>query len=91
MSDEVVFRYNRRDHVYNLSRLNRLELRLIGHSYLGKIKTRHGELAIYAFKCPDHGVVANYPHGHARRLLCPVCLDSMKKAKSKKPTTNESG
>ena len=27
----------------------------------------------YAFKCPVHGVVVDYPHGYGERLECPVC------------------
>jgi hypothetical protein len=34
-----------------------------------------GSLPFYAFKCPTHGTVANYPMGYEKRLECPVCLE----------------
>ena len=30
-------------------------------------------IMFYAFKCPKHGCVVDYPHGWAERLECPVC------------------
>lgn len=32
-----------------------------------------GSLPFYAFKCPDHGTVVDYPHGYDQRLDCPKC------------------
>ena len=32
-----------------------------------------GPLPFYAFKCPVHGLVENYPHGYNERLKCPLC------------------
>jgi len=32
-----------------------------------------GPLPFYAFKCPEHGLVEDYPHGYERRLECPKC------------------
>ena len=32
-----------------------------------------GDLPFYAFKCKLHGVVVNYPQGHAQILRCPEC------------------
>ena len=32
-----------------------------------------GSLPFYAFKCPDHGIVVDYPHGYDQRLDCPKC------------------
>jgi hypothetical protein len=29
------------------------------------------ELQFYAFKCPVHGIVENYPEGYERVLRCP--------------------
>jgi hypothetical protein len=33
-----------------------------------------GELQFYAFRCPVHGIVENYPQGHSRTLNCPICI-----------------
>ena len=33
-----------------------------------------GSLPFYAFMCPKHGEVFNYPQGYNGRLDCPVCL-----------------
>jgi len=33
-----------------------------------------GELYYYAFKCLEHGVVEDYPHGFDQRLECPLCV-----------------
>jgi hypothetical protein len=32
-----------------------------------------GSLQFYAFKCPVHGLVENYPQGYERVLRCPYC------------------
>ena len=32
-----------------------------------------GSLPFYAFNCKRHGVVVNYPRGHAQILRCPEC------------------
>ncbi|MCK4702888.1 hypothetical protein KAT55_05980 [Candidatus Bathyarchaeota archaeon] len=32
-----------------------------------------GSLPFYAFKCPVHGLVENYPQGYERVLRCPYC------------------
>ena len=58
-----------------LGPFKRLVLSLLGHvyvehrTYLGW----DGELPFYAFKCPIHGIVEDYPHGHNDRLDCPIC------------------
>lgn len=42
---------------------------------LGKY-SKHGwsrALPFYAFNCRRHGVVVNYPMGHAQILRCPEC------------------
>ena len=44
-------------------------------AYLGHRK-RPGwreHLPFYAFKCPTHGIVEDYPHGYNNRLDCPKC------------------
>jgi len=30
-------------------------------------------LPFYAFKCDEHGLVEDYPHGYEKRLECPKC------------------
>jgi len=32
-----------------------------------------GELQFYAFRCPVHGLVENYPQGYGEVLVCPEC------------------
>jgi hypothetical protein len=32
-----------------------------------------GSLQFYAFKCPVHGFVENYPQGYEKVLRCPYC------------------
>jgi len=58
--------------------LRRVQLRLYGHAYLGKriIPGCSEGLPFYAFMCPIHGLVEDYPHGYDRRLDCPRCLSA---------------
>ena len=35
-----------------------------------------GSLQFYAFKCPVHGLVENYPQGYEKALRCPYCDNS---------------
>jgi hypothetical protein len=38
-----------------------------------------GSLQFYAFRCPVHGLVENYPQGYERVLRCPYCdIDATK-------------
>jgi hypothetical protein len=63
-----------------LSRWQRLMLRIFKKAYLGH-HTKSGwtgTLPFYAFRCPTHGVVVDYPHGYNNRLDCPLC-QTMKK------------
>jgi len=32
-----------------------------------------GYLPFYAFVCPEHGLVEDYPSGYTGRLKCPKC------------------
>jgi len=32
-----------------------------------------GSLQFYAFRCPVHGLMENYPQGYGRVLRCPHC------------------
>jgi len=38
-----------------------------------------GSLQFYAFNCPVHGLVENYPQGYEKVLRCPYCDDSAPK------------
>jgi len=58
-----------------LSFIQKVTLRLLGLVFTGR-RTRpgwKGPLPFFAFKCPVHGLVENYPHGYAERLECPLC------------------
>ena len=53
-------------------------------SFWGRIKVGERELPdftdgpmmFYAFNCPIHGIVENYPASYNGRLLCPKCINS---------------
>ena len=53
----------------------RLILSLAGQVYVEHrtMSGWNGSLPFYAFKCPDHGIVVDYPHGYDQRLDCPKC------------------
>lgn len=55
--------------------LQRLELFLTGRAFLGAQKRPgwKGHLPFYAFRCPIHGIVEDYPHGYNEHLDCPKC------------------
>lgn len=57
----------------DLTLWQRLKLRLFSRVYLEHRQREgwSGELPIYAFRCPEHGVVVDYPHGYHDRLDCP--------------------
>ena len=58
-----------------VNHLQRLEIRLTGRAFVG-YRARDGwrqPLQFYAFRCPVHGYVEDYPHGYAGRLECPLC------------------
>jgi len=59
----------------DLTRSQRFKLRLSGYVYIGH-RTRtgwNGPLPFFAFRCPVHGLVEDYPHGYSDRLDCPRC------------------
>ena len=64
-----------RDEERKLSPLKRLILFLIGQVCVGRwIRPGWSDpLSFYAFKCPVHGIVEDYPHGYVYRLDCPMC------------------
>jgi len=64
----------------SLSRWERLKIRLGGNVSIGfYIKTGwKAPIEFYAFWCPVHGIVADYPHGYNERLTCPKCSKNMR-------------
>ena len=60
-----------------LSWTQRLRLRLFGKVPVGYRRKSGWKAPImhYAFKCPVHGVVVDYPHGFHERLTCLRCLE----------------
>ncbi len=58
-----------------LSFIQRVKLRLFGIVFTER-RARpgwKGSLPFYAFECPVHGVVEDYPHGYRGVLRCPQC------------------
>ena len=58
-----------------LSIINKIQLKIFGIVSTKK-RTKpgwKGELMYYAFICPIHGLVEDYPHGFEQRLKCPLC------------------
>ena len=51
----------------------RLELLGITPTEKKKLPGWNGELQFYAFKCPVHGIVEDYPHGYRQVLSCRKC------------------
>ena len=60
-----------------LSVFQRLRLRLFGSVPVGYQRKPGWKAPImhYAFRCPVHGVVVDYPHGFRERFSCPKCLE----------------
>ena len=59
----------------DLSLFKRFMIRTRGYAYVGH-QRRPGwraSIPFYAFKCPEHGIVVDYPHGHRSNLTCPRC------------------
>jgi hypothetical protein len=63
------------DHNISLSIYKRLILNLVGQVYVEHrtMSGWSGSLPFYAFRCPAHGIVVDYPHGYDQRLDCPRC------------------
>lgn len=63
--------------------INRLTIMLKGYVYLEDRMTSDGKspLPFYLFKCPEHGYVEGYPQGYDEKLLCPQCLEGLRKEK----------
>lgn len=69
-----------------LSRIQRFYLWFFGHVKIGTVY-REGWIIpndLYAFKCPDHGLVSHYPKGYRERLECPHCWTRNKQEMSEK-------
>jgi hypothetical protein len=72
--------FHRKNQAIHLTLYQKLVLKLFRAVYIGhKTKPRwRGELPFYAFTCPIHGLVEDYPHGHDKRLECPSCREALK-------------
>ena len=69
------------------SRLNlieRLRIQLGGCICKGKKKVKGWKdpLPFYVFKCPVHGYVTSYTMGHNKLLVCPLCIENIRKEKA---------
>jgi hypothetical protein len=64
----------------DLSWAQRLQLWIQGYAYVGKKQKEgwRGKLNFYVFKCPEHGLVVDYPHGYSKSLTCPYCMGDNK-------------
>lgn len=62
-----------------ISLINQIKIKLMGKAYLYNDEQKGWEksLPFYAFECPSHGIVVNYPHGFKKRLVCPKCLQEL--------------
>ena len=61
-----------------LSLIQKIIIRIRGHVSIGP-KIKEGwtaPLTYYAIKCPEHGIVVDYPHGRRQYLTCPKCQES---------------
>ena len=60
-----------------LSTFQKLRLRIFGHVKVGTRMKKGWRAPImhYAFKCPKHGIVEDYPHGFRHELRCPKCTE----------------
>jgi len=63
-----------------LTLVQKIRLKLLGITPTKKKKLPgwRGEIQFYAFKCPTHGVVEDYPHGYRKILLCKKCGEQQK-------------
>ncbi len=58
-----------------LSLTQKIRLKLFGITSTEKkaLPGWRGEIQFYAFKCPKHGIVEDYPHGYRQVLRCRKC------------------
>jgi len=70
------------DEDIKLGAIQKLKLKLFGRVFIGK-EIHPGwkdYIPFYVFRCPEHGLVKDYPHGYRNRLDCPRCVGgSLKK------------
>jgi len=68
----------------DLNLLQRLKLRLSGYVYVGDRQREgwKGPIPFYAFMCPIHGLVEDYPHYHSQWLECPECIEEKRRKKT---------
>ena len=68
-----------------ISLIDRLKIQLRGYIYLeDRIEPDwEDSLPFYIFKCPVHGYVESYPHGYKKKLVCPKCLEELRKEEEK--------
>lgn len=68
-----------------LTIIQRIKLSIFGITPTEKRKRPgwSGELLFYAFYCPVHGLVEDYPHGFEEIIKCPICAKKL--AVYKKP------
>ena len=67
-----------RNAIIRLNLLQRIKLMITGTVPTSR-RSRPGwtgSLQFYAFKCPVHGLVENYPQGYEKVLRCPYCDNS---------------
>jgi len=67
-----------RDASIRLNLLQRIKLMITGAVPMSR-RSRHGwtgSLQFYAFECPVHGLVENYPQSYEKVLRCPHCDNS---------------
>lgn len=65
------------ENTVRLSLIQKIKMKFDGRVYI-EHRTRlgwKGSLPFYAFKCPVHGVVIDYPHGHDEYLVCQKCWE----------------
>jgi hypothetical protein len=65
----------RQDEQVELTLTQRIKLEILGITPTEKRRLPgwSGELQFYAFKCPIHGIVEDYPHGYKQELRCRKC------------------
>lgn len=61
-----------------LNPLQKLRLFIFGYTPTTRRKRAGWSRAIqfYAFKCPIHGIVEDYPHGYSQVLRCHKCANN---------------
>jgi len=72
-----------------ISLIDRLKIQLRGYVFLeDRVEPDWNEsLPFYLFRCPVHGYVESYPHGYKKKLVCPKCLEELRKGEEEKDIT----